>query len=215
MREGDTGDTMDESAAEAAQHPTAEAADTAQHPAAAAISALADDLLPALAARLEATELGEIEVRTAGWRVRLRRSLEGAVRIESPSPGQTTAQVDAPATAPAAVPATAPAEGSPAAQVDVPAAHPDRPVQVALSPAVGFLVLGEGSGPGCRVKAGQLIGHVDCLGVLQEVLAPGDGVIARRLAEQGEAVEYGQPLFDIEAEPVPPSRGAVSATEGR
>jgi biotin carboxyl carrier protein len=37
------------------------------------ISRLADDLLPALIARLDASGLGELEVRTATWRIRLRK----------------------------------------------------------------------------------------------------------------------------------------------
>jgi biotin carboxyl carrier protein len=44
----------------------------------AAIDRLADELLPALIAKLGATGLGELEVREGGWRVRLRRPGEGA-----------------------------------------------------------------------------------------------------------------------------------------
>nr|MBA3891696.1 hypothetical protein [Gemmatimonadaceae bacterium] len=36
------------------------------------MDALADDVVPALIARLEASGLGELEVRQGGWRVRLR-----------------------------------------------------------------------------------------------------------------------------------------------
>lgn len=43
----------------------------------AAIDRLADDLLPALVAKLGATGLGEIEVREGGWKVRLRRPADG------------------------------------------------------------------------------------------------------------------------------------------
>src|SRR5262245_48869689 len=39
----------------------------------AAIDHLADDLLPALIAKLRATNLGEIEIREGDWRLRLRR----------------------------------------------------------------------------------------------------------------------------------------------
>ena len=41
---------------------------------AAAVGRLADELLPALIARLEASTLGELEIRRNGWRVRLRRA---------------------------------------------------------------------------------------------------------------------------------------------
>ncbi|HEX2627170.1 MAG TPA: hypothetical protein VHL56_09740, partial [Candidatus Limnocylindrales bacterium] len=38
-----------------------------------AIARLADDLLPALIAKLSTTQLGELEVREGEWHVRLRR----------------------------------------------------------------------------------------------------------------------------------------------
>jgi multidrug efflux pump subunit AcrA (membrane-fusion protein) len=83
-------------------------------------------------------------------------------------------------------------------------------------------VVRDGYGPGRAVRAGEIIGHVDCLGVPRDVTAPEDGLIARNLAEQGEAVEYGQPLFDIEPAPPQPGspqpgshRPASSASEGR
>lgn len=41
-----------------------------------ALTRLADEILPALIARLDVSDLGELEVRHDGWRVRLRRSLE-------------------------------------------------------------------------------------------------------------------------------------------
>lgn len=45
----------------------------------AAIDRLVDELLPALVAKLSATELGEIEVREGAWKVRLRRPANGRV----------------------------------------------------------------------------------------------------------------------------------------
>jgi biotin carboxyl carrier protein len=49
------------------------AADPAVPPPPETIARLADDLLPALIARLDASGLGELEVRTDGWRIRLRK----------------------------------------------------------------------------------------------------------------------------------------------
>ncbi len=45
-----------------------------------AISQLADDLLPALIAKLASSGLGEIEVREGGWRARLRKPAAADVR---------------------------------------------------------------------------------------------------------------------------------------
>ncbi len=43
----------------------------------AAIDSLADELIPALIAKLGASGLGEIEVREGDWKVRLRRPADG------------------------------------------------------------------------------------------------------------------------------------------
>jgi biotin carboxyl carrier protein len=48
------------------------------------------------------------------------------------------------------------------------------------------------------VRAGDLLGHVDVLGVRQDVVTPEDGLIAALDAEPGEAVEFGQPLARLE-----------------
>ena len=52
--------------------------------------------------------------------------------------------------------------------------------------------------PGTRVRAGDRIGHVDVLGVRQEVASPVDGIVGATLVEPGDAVEYGQDLVRIE-----------------
>jgi hypothetical protein len=53
--------------------PAARAADHA------AIDRLADELLPALSAKLAASSLGEIEIREGDWRIRLRRPADGTI----------------------------------------------------------------------------------------------------------------------------------------
>ncbi|MFI5261794.1 MAG: hypothetical protein ACHQZR_04510, partial [Candidatus Limnocylindrales bacterium] len=53
----------------------------------AAMARLADDLLPALVARLEASSLGELEIRRGGWHIRLRRGeVPPAAPTASPAP---------------------------------------------------------------------------------------------------------------------------------
>jgi acetyl-CoA carboxylase biotin carboxyl carrier protein len=236
--------------------------------AAATFEGLAEDLLPALIARLESSTLGEVEVHTADWRVRLRKAAGGAGRAAAAvtvagapgaAGGPATAGHDhgAPfahelaatgthlASAAAALAGGGTGAGTAAAgsrggaavaapHLPVPTrvlagatgpgtAAPLHPgpvetatVHVAISPAVGFLVVRDGYGPGRAVRAGEVVGHVDCLGVTRDVTAPEDGVIARNLAEQGEAVEYGQPLFDIEpGEPGHPAPPASPEPEGR
>jgi len=175
---------------------------------AAAVGRLADELLPALIARLEASTLGELEIRRNGWRVRLRR----AVTLEA-------SQADGPPARRAgrarATPEEAAASVRPAPLAAVgpglPARTADRRPAV-LSPAVGYFSPLGSLSPGTAVRSGDVLGHVDVLGVRQDVVAPADGVVGRYLAEAGQAVEYGQEL--VRLEPVREASTAVPAEAG-
>jgi acetyl-CoA carboxylase biotin carboxyl carrier protein len=136
------------------------------------------DVIPALAARLRASGLGELEVRTADWRVRVRRD----------------AQTDA--AAPRAAPARQGLHIRGASAVIARGA--DQP-GVARSPAVGYFVPASGSEVGRTVRSGDVLGHVEMLGIQHDVAAPIDGVVIRSIAASGEAVEYGQPLVLVES----------------
>jgi biotin carboxyl carrier protein len=50
---------------------------------------------------------------------------------------------------------------------------------------------------GTRVRQGDTLGHVDVLGVREDVLAPADGLVGELLTEAGTAVEYGQELVVV------------------
>jgi len=75
---------------------------------------------------------------------------------------------------------------------------PDRDPAVATSPAVGVYRTKAEIRGGSRVRTGDRLGSVDVLGVSVEVSAPVDGIVAASLVEDGDAVEYGQPLLAIE-----------------
>jgi len=93
---------------------------------------------------------------------------------------------------------------------EAPAAPPPPPeapqVEEALlvrSPVVGTFWLrpAPGEAPfvavGERVEAGQVLGIVEAMKVMNEVRAEQAGVVEEILVEEGEAVEYGQPLFRL------------------
>jgi biotin carboxyl carrier protein len=147
----------------------------------ATIAHLADEVLPLLIARLGASGLGELEVRQDGWRVRLRRSLGPA---DSPPP-TAASQRSQPA--------------APDGATDV-AARRERGRVAITSPGVGYYQPGDGLAVGMSVRGGDLLGHVDVLGVRQQVVAPEDGILATLAAGAGEAVEYGQTLARLEPE---------------
>jgi acetyl-CoA carboxylase biotin carboxyl carrier protein len=174
----------------------------------AAIDRLGDELLPALIAKLGATDLAELEVREGGWRVRLRRPAQP--RQASGSGGHRERKG-------AAQERTGSERGdrhersSRGHHAIVEAVPRSETRQVATSPAVGIYRPRTDLPVGERVRAGDRLGAVDMLGVAQEVIAPVDGVVGASLAESGDAVEYGQDLLVIEAMPGPaPSTGTAA-----
>ncbi len=48
------------------------------------------------------------------------------------------------------------------------------------------------------VKAGQVLAHVRVLGVLQDIKAEKDGKVKEILVEEGQPIEYGQPVMRFE-----------------
>lgn len=160
----------------------------------AAIDRLASDLLPALVARLSGTGLGELEVREGDWRVRLRRPALGerrpversgrAVRGSGRDGGRDGSHVTG---------------QEPSGHGSAEEAPPGRHLPlVATSPAVGIFHTRGELPVGSRVRTGDRLAIVDLLGVPQDVLAPGDAVVAALFVEDGDAVEYGQVLLALE-----------------
>lgn len=190
----------------------------------AAIDRLADQLLPALAAKLAATGLGEIEVREGQWKVRIRRPAgEGPTQLrratDRPSRSQpghaghghspagleghrSAREGRGPVThsTNGSSPPMAPVGPGSGADADTaPSRQEPRPGRtVATSPAVGVYQPRAEARLGTRVRSGDRLGAVDMLGVAQEVVAPADGLVGPSLVEPGEAVEYGQELVVIE-----------------
>ena len=97
-----------------------------------------------------------------------------------------------------------PAGRTPSETGDRPDSPPARGVaelDVATSPGVGYFTAREGLAAGSAVRGGDVLGHVDVLGVKVEVVSPADGIVSRVLADAGEAVEYGQELVRLDPSP--------------
>jgi acetyl-CoA carboxylase biotin carboxyl carrier protein len=75
---------------------------------------------------------------------------------------------------------------------------------VVTSPMVGTFY--RASSPGAKsfaevgdvVKEGQAVCIIEAMKIMNEIEADKDGVISKILVENGQPVEYGQPLFVIE-----------------
>ncbi len=186
----------------------------------AAIDHLADDLLPALIAKLSSTNLGEIEIREGDWKLRLRRPAMSAASLKRQADRAASRSQpghEGHGHAPGALDGHRP--GTPAAAAAAPvgsngqagpglAVGPGRSAKgrtdgsddrsVATSPAVGVFQPAGDAAKGKAVRSGDRLGVVEVLGVPHEVLAPADGVVGETLVEAGHAVEYGQELVRLE-----------------
>ena len=125
---------------------------------------------------------------------------EGKVRIVKS--GATVVHQYAPAPAPAPAAAAAPVA---AAVAELPAPVPAEPTgHIVKSPMVG--TFDRASSPGAKsfvevgsvVKEGETICIIEAMKILNEIEADKSGTISRIFGENGQAVEYGQPLFVIE-----------------
>ena len=144
------------------------------------------DLIRELARLLDETGLTEIEFEREGARVRVARHPHG-VAYSAPAPAAAPLN--------AAVPvATAEAGGGD------PAKHPG----VLTSPMVGTAYRGPEPGAKPYVEVGGLVAAgapllvVEAMKTLNQILAPRSGRVTQILIEDGQPVEFGEPLMVIE-----------------
>ncbi|MGF0242103.1 acetyl-CoA carboxylase biotin carboxyl carrier protein [Rhodococcus sp. IEGM1300] len=139
---------------------------------------------------LEESGIDELEIKEGEESVRIsRHSKTPAQQYYAPAPMQ------APAPAPAAAPVAAAAPAAPAAPV--------LNGTVARSPMVGtFYRKSSPSSPsfvevGQTVKKGDTLCIVEAMKMMNHIEAETSGVIESILVEDGQPVEYDQPLFTI------------------
>lgn len=147
---------------------------------------VADEVLPALIARFGAGKLGELEVRHGDWRVRLRRA-------DGPTGGTNSGGKARESRESRSADAARRSDGE--------SGQAGR--ALVTSPAVGYFQPGDGLDVGRRVRGGDVLGHVDVLGIRHDVVATVDGVLGRIVVEAGEAVEYGQELVRVDGSSSP------------
>jgi acetyl-CoA carboxylase biotin carboxyl carrier protein len=139
---------------------------------------------------VEASGIAELEITEGEEKVRIAKSIAGAPMMMAP-PQMMHAPIAAPA-APAATAATAePAEDA------VPEGHVVRSPMVGTfyrAPAPGAKVFAE---VGQTVAVGDTLCIIEAMKLLNEIEADQGGVIKAILVENGQPVEYGEPLFVI------------------
>ena len=125
---------------------------------------------------------------------------EGEERVRISRSGPTAAP-QAGALAPAVALAPVAAATPPPAQAEASAAPEGHVIR---SPMVGTFY--RSSAPGAKafvevgqtVKSGQTLCIIEAMKLLNEIEADRDGVVKAVLAENGQPVEYGEPLFILE-----------------
>ncbi len=142
---------------------------------------------------VQASGIAELEITEGEEKVKIVRG--GHVEIAPsgpPAPAAATAPV-------AAAPGHAPAPAAPPAEA--PAAAEGHVVK---SPMVGtfYRAASPDAEPfveiGATVKAGQTICIIEAMKLMNEIEADQDGVVKAILVENGQPVEYGEPLIVIE-----------------
>jgi len=134
------------------------------------------------------SNISELEITEAEGKVRIVKAGEAA-------PVQYVQSVAAPA-------AAAPASAAPVA-APAPAAEPVATGHTVKSPMVGTFYRSSSPGApafvevGAQVKEGDTLCIIEAMKILNEIEADKSGTVTQILGENGQAVEYGQPLFII------------------
>ena len=148
------------------------------------------DLVRQLAQLLDDTSLTEIEVEDGGRKIRIARKAAAAAPVHY--------------SAPSAPAAATPATFLPSAPADTLAAAPVAAVNAVKSPMVGTVYLSSDpdSKPfvsvGDKVAAGDTLLIVEAMKVMNPILAPSAGTVKTVLVENGQPVEFDQPLVVVE-----------------
>ncbi|MDR3467297.1 MAG: acetyl-CoA carboxylase biotin carboxyl carrier protein [Xanthobacteraceae bacterium] len=146
------------------------------------------DLIRDLATLLDQTNLTEIEIERAGLRVRVARNIMTSAMVPAAA---------APTMVAAAAATPSPTEAAGGADLSK---HPG----VVPSPMVGtaYMASEPGAKPfvevGTKVKAGQTLLIIEAMKTMNQIPAPRAGTVTQILIEDGQPVEFGEPLVIIE-----------------
>ena len=154
--------------------------------------AIDHDAIRELTALLDELGLTEIEVEQDGQRVRVARHATGIVALPA-GERAAPASVEAPATVAIAGPSVV------AGMIDA-AAHPG----LVPSPMVGTAYRGPAPGArpfvevGTQVTTGEPLLIIEAMKTMNQIPAPRSGTVIQILVDDGQPVEYGEPLLIIE-----------------
>jgi len=137
---------------------------------------------------MKRSEISEFEIEEKDFKLRLSRK-NGETQIIQAAAPIAAAPIAAAAPAAPAAPAAAPVE--------------EKGISIVKSPMVGtFYSAASPESPlfakvGTKVSADTTVCIIEAMKVMNEIQAEISGTVTEVLVENGEAVEYGQPLFKV------------------
>ena len=148
-------------------------------------------------------DIAEFELERGDVKVKIKRAAEApAVGAMAPVIVASQAPMAAPVAVPShAAPAPTAASATPAAPAEAPAQ--EEGLHIVKSPIVGtyYEAPSPGSPPfvkiGESVQAGQILCIVEAMKLMNEIESDASGEIVKKMVQNGQPVEYGQPLFAI------------------
>jgi acetyl-CoA carboxylase biotin carboxyl carrier protein len=147
---------------------------------------------------MERYGLEEFEYSDGAFHVRLKKPSASVPAAANPLPAAAAPAAEAAPQATASAPAAAPQTAPPAAEAEA-----GEKVHIVKSPIVGTYYSASSPGApvfvrvGDHVNSGQVLCIIEAMKLMNEIESDVAGEVARIFVENGQPVEYGEPLFAI------------------
>ena len=160
------------------------------------------DELRELIQLIRENDFTEFELEREGYRVRFRRGLEAAADTGASDSANSTQSTTLSTTTGAEARGATSAPTHPGAKAQT-AASEDQDLYIIPSPIVGTFYRSPSPNAdsfvkiGSRVEADTVVCIIEAMKLMNEIQAEATGEVAKIYVENGQPVEYGQPLFGI------------------
>jgi acetyl-CoA carboxylase biotin carboxyl carrier protein len=159
---------------------------------------LNDDDVREILRIIDESDLDELSIETEGFSLRVRKG-PGTVEDALAGSGQSTLTASASSPAP-------PSDRAPATPAGAPSAAESNGLETILSPMLGTFYRAEAPGAspfvevGAKVDPDTTVCIIEVMKMMNSVPAGVSGTIAEIVPENGQLVEYGEPLFRVTPE---------------
>jgi len=160
------------------------------------------DELRELIQLIRENDFTEFELEREGYRVRFRRGVEATSETSTNDATVSTQTTTLSTTTAAEAKGSTPAPTHPGAKAQT-AASEDQDLYIIPSPIVGTFYRSPSPNAdsfvkiGSRVEPDTVVCIIEAMKLMNEIQAEATGEVAKIYVENGQPVEYGQPLFGI------------------